>query len=733
MTGPLLVFSERVGVEEETDEQQVVLHEVVAYDLGADRYWTAFEYRHVRPRVHGALREGFSAVQPAGTSLVVWSEGQVRRMSLNGEMEALLLEDHVIREIEVSPDGTKVAVMSGEPGTLLVLDAASGEELLRVEGDNPDLGTLQGGGRHGRLALGDWHADGNAVSITADDYTAILPLDGDIRVLPEGSRVSSDLRYAIHFGEVVGLLHHALVWDKLDVLDAVTGRVLWTITDEAGIRRSYKEPFWVDESRYVAFTFGSNGAERILDTASGEILPLTSRITRPPDDRVPSTCGAVEFGSAGSPCDVKFEGRVVWEGATGWTYYLGLIEIPGRLTLRGITPLEAVRKIPPPPPPRREEMVGPLLAFEVRGDYEYVSDSSGGSRSIPTRRIIVYDEGTGRSWSLSNRTDWSRSDYSWSLSDFAEEVQVARGGIVLVSNPLGRPYNPRLLYLAPDGQVEPLDDSWFSGKRFRVSPDGLKVVLKAPGRPAVVLSIPSGNEILRLDDEDIVSSAGLDPSRTWRVGLVGGGVANAWTSDSAAILINLMDYGTRPHDSAQDERGGIVTFDGAVHALPCGPNGRTRTLSCLSPDARYIAHGRFEDSGGYTDLHWRRFDIIESATGRVLWTVDVPGIPDDSYREWASPEHFAWSAGVRSSGIFNFATQRVDSDAPSADVSVLDVNTGEIEVMDSADYLARFHPPLRATTDCSENPGQPCKILLDGEVVGEGRWPRIIGIIELDE
>ena len=72
------------------------------------------------------------------------------------------------------------------------------------------------------------------------------------------------------------------------------------------------------------------------------------------------------------------------------------------------------------------------------------------------------------------------------------------------------------------------------------------------------------------------------------------------------------------------------------------------------------------------------------------------------------------------------------NEAERADISVLDITTGEIEVMDSADYLARFHPPPRATTECPENPAQPCKILLDGEVVGEGRWPRIIGFIELD-
>ena len=52
--------------------------------------------------------------------------------------------------------------------------------------------------------------------------------------------------------------------------------------------------------------------------------------------------------------------------------------------------------------------------------------------------------------------------------------------------------------------------------------------------------------------------------------------------------------------------------------------------------------------------------------------------------------------------------------------------------MDSTEYLARFYPPPRATTDCPDHPAQPCRILLDGEVVGEGRWPRIIGFIELD-
>ena len=82
--------------------------------------------------------------------------------------------------------------------------------------------------------------------------------------------------------------------------------------------------------------------------------------------------------------------------------------------------------------------------------------------------------------------------------------------------------------------------------------------------------------------------------------------------------------------------------------------------------------------------------------------------------------------------MFLFDVRRLGRNAEHAEVSVIDVETGEIEVMDSEEYLARFHPPPRATTDCPPNPARACRILLDGEVVGEGRWPTIIGFIELD-
>ena len=733
VTGPLLVFSERVGVEEETDEQQVVLHEVVAYDLGADRYWTAFEYRHVRPRVHGALREGFSAVQPAGTSLIVWSEGQVRRMSLSGEMQALLLEDDGIREIEVSPDGTKVAVMSGEPGTLLVLDAASGEELLRVESDNPLLGPLQDGGWQGRLAMGDWSTDGNAVSVTASNYTAVLRLDGGVRVLPEGVLVSLDLRYAIQFGEIIEWsfrTQHAPVWASLELLEVETGRVAWTVSNTDGIRPPPADPSdWVrlegrvragllERAGYSAFIvpYGSGGTW-LLETATGELLSLSRGFEHLSGGQVRSTCGIdADPGPRSRACYVQYDGRVVWEGARGWTQYIGMIEPPDGLALRGGDLRGVVREGAPPPPPARDEMVGPLLAYEVRGDYEYVADGSGGVRSISTRHLVAYDESTGRNWLVVNYRG-------------AASVQAAHGGLV-------GEIDQDLVWVSPDGQIELLYARWPNG--FRVSPDGRKVAATFYGGSdgtaylpdhLVVLDLPAGDRTLRLTANEMASPVGLDASASWGVTLPSGDGADAWTSDSAAVLVRLLEW------SGEYGSAGVshvtLTLGGAAHLDPCG-SGAYSSHSCLSPDGRYIVRGRARGSEEYKAENWRSFDIRDFETDRVLRSVETAASLQEYHWEWASADQFAWSSGAWPN-VFLFDVQRLDHEAERADVSVLDITTGEIEVMDSADYLARFHPPPRATTDCPENPGQPCKILLDGEVVGEGRWPRIIGFIELDE
>ena len=51
---------------------------MILYDIGLDRYWEATQYREGRSRAN----RDRPAVQPAGTSLIVWSDEQVSRRDL---------------------------------------------------------------------------------------------------------------------------------------------------------------------------------------------------------------------------------------------------------------------------------------------------------------------------------------------------------------------------------------------------------------------------------------------------------------------------------------------------------------------------------------------------------------------------------------------------------------------------------------------------------------------------
>ena len=711
VAGPLLVLSQFVSATVEPANRTVETRRVILYDIGLDRYWVASEYRDDRSRAN----RDRPAVQPAGTTLMVWSEGQLSRLALDGAVEAVLLEDAALRDVLVSPDGAKVAVLLDRPGVLLVLDGTSGEERLRVDATHPSLGASS----ERPLELNGWHADGNAVGVSSGWQRAIVALDGAIRVLPNYPEISPDLRFALRFGTFVrGRNRHEAAWSSIDVLDTTTGRVLWTISDEQGVTRPTEwmdriTTFWLPNSGEPVFHLISTGPV-ILDTQTGEMRPMTEGTRRRERGRLESSCGADYRDTA---CDVRYDGRVVWEAAGGWTQYLGLIEVPDDFEVQSVAPVPVAREIAPPPPPARDEIVGPLLAYEVHGDYEYVSDGVGGFRSRPTRRVIVYDEGSERSWSLFNDAD---------------EVQLADGGVVLWNNSLVSPRSA-LSYVTADGRVDALLD-WVRPGNFRVSPDGRNVLVQFYGGstgPAriEVLALPSGDQVLRLETAEIVSAAGFAPATSWGLSLPYAG-ENGWISDASAVFVGLLDYSEEVYDTDLPQTNLVIALDGSVHVAPCGVEYYGRALSCLSPDGRYTARGRTASSSDYVSENWRSFDIIELATGSVLHSVDGVSIWQSWQREWASPDHFAWPTEVI--GSFYFEVLHRDGGAGGVHISVLDVTTGEIDVMDSGDYLGRFYPPPRASTDCPEHPAHPCRILLDGEVVGEGRWPRIIGFIELD-
>ena len=576
VTGPLLVLSERVDAEENTGDRETEIRRVSLYDVGAERYWTAFDYRSVR--LLDWLRTDLSAVQLVGTHLIVWSLGQVARVSLAGQIEAILFEDTEIRAIQVSPDGTHVAVLYDVPGTLVVLDTATAVERLRVASDDPALAAWHDSGSTVRLELGHWQPDGTALSISdqpAYDWernTAIVGLDGSVRVLPEDWWwLSPDLRYALRVGEIIewsARTRHAPLWDRWDVLEVETGNLLWTIAaedDEGGIQRLYSdEAIWWNQSQYVTFAlFTPSFKWRALDTATGEIVEANHDFWRMLEGPVRTNCKTTTGANSGSPgwgvCTVRYGERIVWEGGARLTTYHGLIEPPAGSALQGIALREVERyRLPSlPPPPLREEMVGPLLVYKVLGEYEDIlEDGVLKSSASVTRPIIVYDEGTGRSWSLG---EWF-------------PTATARGGLV-AGQITGQ--QSELVFLSPDGQRTKLYDRAPDRYDFQVSPDGRKAVLKFHGYSddaahLVVIALPTGDPILRLEDDDLIAASGLVPPVDGnghpivRLNTGPRGATHAWFPDSTAVLIKLaisyVDEG-----GAEDWRlGGMITLDGAI-------------------------------------------------------------------------------------------------------------------------------------------------------------------------
>ena len=596
VTGPLLVLSERVGAEENTGDRETEIRRVSLYDVGTERYWTAFDYRSVR--LLDWPRTDLSAVQLVGTHLIVWSMEQVARLTLAGQVETVLFEDSEIRAIQVSPDGTHVAILYGVPGTLVVLDTTTAVERLRVASDDPALAAWHDPESTVRLEMGNWHADGTALSITDqparywEKNTAILGLDGSVRILPEDWWwLSPDLRYALRVGEIIewsARTGHAPLWDRWDVLEVETGNLLWTIADEeAGIQRDPEAAIWLSQSKYVAFMVRTTPFVkwRALDTATGEIVQQNDDFRRMLEGPVHTNCKTTTGAISGSPargvCTVRYGERIVWEGGGWLTTYHGLIELPAGFALQGIILREVERyRLPSlPPPPPRDEIVGPLLVYRVLGGYEDIlEDGVRKSSASATRLTIVYDEGTGR---------------SWSLGDLSPTV-IAPGGLVAGQQ-------SELVFLAPDGQRTKLYSRTPSFDELAVSPDGRKLAayflpcLCPEGYdPAhlVVFALPSGDQILRFDSDDLddlIAASGVIPPEEgflfFSLQRDSVGWPPAWTSDSAAIRLWLLAAG---HD-VYPLRDITVALDGTVEfqeitELPAPPTQPPSRASYTCPE-----------------------------------------------------------------------------------------------------------------------------------------------------
>lgn len=456
------------------------------------------------------------------------------------------------------------------------------------------------------------------------------------------------------------------------------------------------EPEWRDKPRRA-------GERRILDAATRTILPETESLLREIRGPVRRTCN-----SGTEPCELWYDERLVREGAGEWLFWHGLVDLTGATALRGITLFERAEDPLPPAAPARAEMVGPLLIYEVRGKDEHtlVDLETGWARNW---WVMAYDEGTGRSWKFAERLGPSPRSLDHTLA-----LQKAHMGVVIGARVTWWASGPPV-YVGLAGQhTVLLDRRGELGWWFQVSPDGKKVAAFRIGEGVRILDL-SGKELFFHDEQTgsdfVVDILGYPDNFP---GKVVSGVRWSEKGDRIAAM-----YG--------NPVGGAITW------IMVGPDEAIKEIcttpypsDCgLSPDFRFIVRSRYEEMEGSGEQQWY-FDISEFDTNRLLHSLEVgPGV-DWSNLEWASTTRFAWSRD------FDFYWQRLQWDAEHAEVSVIDVESGEIEVMDSAEYLARFHPPSRATTDCPPNPAHACRILLDGEVVGEGRWPSVIGFIEID-
>ena len=390
MAGPLIVLTEYAELPSR-GEQPPPNRRAYVYDAGTNKYWAALDYHHS----YSSRRLGSnwvtlddSTIVVVGASPPVWTDGQVRRVALNGYTEAILFEHDAIRQMKVSPDSEQVAIAYGDPFGLAVLDIATGEGLLQIGGD-PRLDPLWEIAResdedtHGLVTLGDWSAASDSLGIAArdgshddrlsiPDRVAILNLDGDVRVLPEGRLLTPDLRYSLRPGEHVipDSFGSGYVWKSVDVIDIDTDEVLWTVdvAQGQGIVPNRGGIRGVNPDQYACFEFGDvlpdhkyedareaatraiypwNGGPpdpgvtaRILDLASGETRTLSESGWAELRDQDPLVSKACHFGGSWDRCLLLFEGRVVWEGEPD---LIGLVDHDEPLQLRGLTLLEWAR------------------------------------------------------------------------------------------------------------------------------------------------------------------------------------------------------------------------------------------------------------------------------------------------------------------------------------------------------------------------------------------------------
>ncbi len=246
--GPVAVV--RVGELVDTGSR----YRLAALDLSTGKRW------FLDGAVQFVLRappDGVTQVLLARDRLVAWDYDTIQTVKLDGEVERVLFKagKPLFSAPIVSPAGDLLAFTllppgPRETGAVVVINLHSGEEVLRVLGDDPRIPP------HGKLELERWSTDGGALLVSATWTAAhlVLELDGSVYVFPEEVRHTSefafspDLRYVVrgrvlspenYDRDVLSVLEDVRVPEKawvesLAIVEVDTGRELAVVMADEG-------------------------------------------------------------------------------------------------------------------------------------------------------------------------------------------------------------------------------------------------------------------------------------------------------------------------------------------------------------------------------------------------------------------------------------------------------------------------------------------------------------------
>ena len=152
----------------------------------------------------------------------------------------------------------------------------------------------------------------------------------------------------------------------------------------------------------------------------------------------------------------------------------------------------------------------------------------------------------------------------------------------------------------------------------------------------------------------------------------------------------------------------------------------------VNQDAYASGPFRYSDRNEPTQLH-----VFDYASGEVVWRSEILGAPPDTnLYGWHSAEQVVWISGGERTYLDRHH-KRVVNVMDDDVISIANVSTGEVMMMNGAEYLEWIDAPepeaeTGAVVDCPDDREQLCRVLLEDSVIGEGRWLRVVGEIPVD-